>query len=331
MVDKKKALNIVFMGTPGFAVPSLEKIIESGYRVVGVVTVADKPAGRGYKLQESEVKKAALKHGVPVMQPSDLADSSFLNQLRTLNTNLIVVVAFRKMPEELWRLPELGTFNLHGSLLPDYRGAAPLNWAVINGEKETGVTTFFLDEKIDTGALIDHAKIAIGENETVGQVHDKLMLIGADLVLHTIESIEKGEVKSVPQSKITVTKQIKKAPKIFKKDCQINWGKTAVEVYNLIRGLSPYPAAYTTLVHPNGKKMKVKIYESVSSSRNDSGAETDAVKGLAGKIQTDQKNHLKVYCSAGSIDVLTLQPEGKREMSVADFLRGKNLDGCIFS
>ncbi|MFT6715868.1 MAG: methionyl-tRNA formyltransferase [Saprospiraceae bacterium] len=320
MTVGKKALKIVFMGTPGFAVPSLEILISNGYNVVGVVTVADKPAGRGYKLQESEVKKSAVKHGIKVMQPTDLKDSEFIADLNSLGTNLIVVVAFRKMPKEVWGLPELGTFNLHGSILPNYRGAAPLNWALINGEKETGVTTFFLDEKIDTGELIDHAKIKIGKNHTVGDVHDVLMEVGAKLVLKTVQSIEKGEVKAIPQSEVNVKTEIKKAPKIFKATCEVSWGKSGNMVHNLIRGLSPYPAAFSTLSFPNGKKMKMKLFKSEYS---------DGL-GEQGSIETDQKTFLKVYCGDGAVNIIELQPEGKKRMKTTDFLRGKDLTGCCF-
>jgi len=320
MNSTKKALKIVFMGTPGFAVPSLETIIANGYNVVGVVTVADKPAGRGYKLQESDVKKSAVKHGIKVMQPVDLKSPEFIDELNSLGTNLIVVVAFRKMPEEVWGLPKFGTFNLHGSILPNYRGAAPLNWAVINGEKETGVTTFFLDEKIDTGELIDHAKINIEDNDTVGDIHDQLMDVGAQLVLKTVQRIEKGEVKTVPQSEVKLTNEIKKAPKIFKATCEVSWNKSGKEVHNLIRGLSPYPAAFSTLCFPDGKKMKVKLFKSEYSEGN----------GKEGQIETDQKTFLKIFCNQGAVEILALQPEGKKRMKTTDFLRGKDLTGCSF-
>lgn len=320
MTSIKKSLNIVFMGTPGFAVPSLEIIIDSGYNVVGVVTVADKPAGRGYKLQESDVKKSAVKHGVKVMQPTDLKSPEFIQELKDLGTNLIVVVAFRKMPEEVWGLPELGTFNLHGSILPNYRGAAPLNWAVINGETETGVTTFFLDEKIDTGELIDHSKIKIGKNDTVGDIHDELMGVGAKLVLKTVQRIEAGSVETVPQSEVKIINEIKKAPKIFKTTCEVSWNKSGNEVHNLIRGLSPYPAAFSTLNFPSGKKMKVKLFKSEYCDE----------QGKEGTIETDQKTFLKIFCKQGAVSVLSLQPEGKKRMKTTDFLRGKDLTGCFF-
>lgn len=308
------------MGTPGFAVPSLEILVTNGYNVVGVVTVADKPAGRGYKLQESEVKKAAVKHGIKVMQPLDLKAPEFIDELKFLQTNLIVVVAFRKMPEEVWGLAKLGTFNLHGSILPNYRGAAPLNWAVINGEKETGVTTFFLDEKIDTGELIDHTKIKIGDDATVGDIHDQLMGVGAELVLKTVQRIEKGDVKTIPQSKVVMSEDIKKAPKIFKKTCQVAWSKAGQEVHNLIRGLSPYPAAFSTLCFPDGKTLKVKLFKSTFCSD----------QGKEGQIETDQKTYLKVFCNQDAVNIVALQPEGKKRMLTTDFLRGKDLAGCYF-
>jgi len=311
------------MGTPGFAVPSLDIILANGYDVVGVVTVPDKPAGRGYKLQESDVKKSAVQHGLKVLQPADLKDYEFIDELKNLGTNLIVVVAFRKMPEEVWGLPELGTFNLHGSLLPNYRGAAPINWAVINGETETGVTTFFLDEKIDTGELIDNFKIPVGINDTVGDVHDKLMLVGADLVLKTVKRIEEGEVITIPQDQIKLAKEVKKAPKIFKTTCKVSWSAKASIVHNLIRGLSPYPTAFSTLCFPDGKKIKVKLFKSEIA---------DSVEGQiqAGQIDTDQKTYLKVFCGEGAVTIIALQPEGKKRMQTTDFLRGRDLTGCFF-
>lgn len=323
MLTAQKKLNIVFMGTPGFAVPSLEILINNHYNVVGVVTVADKPAGRGYKLKESEVKTSAKKHGVEIMQPTDLKSPEFIQRLKDLGTNLIVVVAFRKMPKEVWGLPEFGTFNLHGSLLPNYRGAAPLNWAIINGEKQTGVTTFFLDEKIDTGAIIDSKKIDIGENDTVGDIHDLLMELGANLVLETVQKIEKAEVKAIDQADI-VGDSIKKAPKIFKFDCEINWNKPSKEVHDLIRGLSPYPTAFSSLHFPNGKKIKVKLFETSlrDSLTNHAGEE--------GQLVTDQKSFLRIHCKVGTIEVHSIQPEGKRRMKTSEFLRGKKLEGCHF-
>lgn len=316
-----KALNILFMGTPGFAVPSLEILLENNYNVVGVVTVADKPAGRGYQLQESDVKKAAVKHGLKILQPMDLKAPEFLQELGDLKVNLIVIVAFRKLPKEVWAMPAYGTFNLHGSLLPNYRGAAPLNWALINGEKETGVTTFFLDEKIDTGELIDSRSIAISENDTVGDVHDQLMMIGAALVLKTVQAIENETYSLTNQNDVLKGKEAKKAPKIFKKDCELIWTKPANEIHDLVRGLSPYPAAYSTLLAPDGSKKKIKIFRTEKVSQ----------KGNAGEVVTDGIGSLIICCGNNEgVKVLELQPEGKKRMKTADYLRGNKLTGCQF-
>lgn len=311
------------MGTPDFAVPSLEILLNNNHHVVGVVTVADKPAGRGYKLQESAVKKAAVKHGLPVLQPVDLKSPDFLKQLTELKIDLIVIVAFRKLPKEVWAMPPKGTFNLHGSLLPNYRGAAPLNWAVINGEQETGVTTFFLDEKIDTGELIDSAKIAINENDTVGDIHDALMEVGAELVLKTVESINDSSYTLTKQGDILKGQSPKLAPKIFKENCKIDWAKPSTEIHNLIRGLSPYPAAYSELESENGKTTKMKIFLSKRTS--------ESSFGKIGEILTDDKTFINVVCDNNEVlSILELQPEGKKRMKAVDYLRGNKISNCFF-
>ena len=320
MSENKNKLRIVFMGTPDFAVPSLEILVKNGFNVVGVITVPDKPAGRGYHLQESAVKKAATVLGIKVMQPEKLKAKKFIQELSDLNANLFIVVAFRKLPDVIWKMPAMGTFNLHGSILPDYRGAAPLNWAVMNGEKETGVTTFFIDEKIDTGSVILTSKIPIHENDTVGNIHDSLMEIGADLVLKTVQAIEIGNVQTTPQAILLNGKESKEAPKIFKETCLINWSKSAETVHNHIRGLSPYPTAYSNINFTDGKKLAVKIFLSEKSNENLN----------IGEIKTDQKTFLQIGCATGSILIKEIQPEGKRKMSIDEFLRGKNLDGASF-
>ncbi|HRN03956.1 MAG TPA: methionyl-tRNA formyltransferase, partial [Muribaculaceae bacterium] len=242
----KKDLKIVFLGTPDFAVPSLDRIVSSGYNVVGVVTMPDKPAGRGHRMYMSPVKEYALAHGLHLMQPEKLRDSSFVNELQSLNADLFVVIAFRMLPQVVWQMPRLGTFNLHASLLPDYRGAAPINWAVINGDTHTGVTTFFLKHEIDTGDVIDQCAIDITDEDNVGTVHDRLMALGADLVERTLAHIVAGDLKTTPQSAMA-SKQCRPAPKIFRETCHIDWTRPAIEVHNLVRGLSPYPGAWTTL------------------------------------------------------------------------------------
>jgi methionyl-tRNA formyltransferase len=298
--------NIVFMGTPDFAVASLAKLVDNGWNVVGVITAPDKPAGRGRQLQESAVKKYALEKGLKVLQPTNLKSPEFQIELKALNADIQVVVAFRMLPESVWNMPPLGSINLHGSLLPQYRGAAPINWAVINGEKETGVSTFLLQHEIDTGKIIFQEKIAIGENDTAGIVHDKLMEVGANLVLKTIEAIDKGDYPQIEQDHVT---DIKHAPKIFKEDCKINWEKTSGEIHNLVRGLSPYPTAWTTL---NGKILK--IYET----------------RIANCPQTLQPGELflsKNQIFAGTagndcLEIIQLQLEGKKRVQADEFIRG---------
>jgi len=310
-----KELRIVFMGTPDFAVASLQALVENSYNVVGVVTAPDKPAGRGKKLTESAVKKYAVEKNIKILQPEKLKHPDFLEELKSLKPDLQVVVAFRMLPEVVWAMPPLGTFNLHGSLLPQYRGAAPLNWAVINGETKTGVTTFLLDQKIDTGKILFRKQIKIEKNDTVGDIHDRLMEVGAKLVLKTVDALAKGKVKPIPQSELESDENSKPAPKIFKIDCKINWTKDVETVRNLIRGLSPHPAAWANLVHKGtGRTIPCKIFfaQSVIS------AETAA----PGTIDSDDQSFLNVACGNGWLEITDMQLSGKKRMNAADFLRG---------
>lgn len=311
---KKKELHIVFMGTPDFAVESLRALIENDYNVVGVITAPDKPAGRGYKFQPSAVKKYALSAGLPVLQPENLKNEIFLNKLKRLQADIQVVVAFRMLPEVVWSMPPMGTFNLHASLLPQYRGAAPINWVLINGEKETGVTTFFLKHEIDTGEIIFQEKAPIGENDNAETLHDHLMMLGARLVLKTIDAVITGTVSSLPQSElIKEEKELKPAPKIYKETCRINWNRPVREIHNFIRGLSPYPAAWTEF-KVDGEKMNFKIFTTKASP------ETHQL--LPGEIVTDNKTTLRVAAQDGFIDILDIQLSGKRRMKTRDFLNG---------
>lgn len=302
-------MRIVFMGTPDFAVASLDALNKAGFDIVGVVTAADKPAGRGQKMSESAVKKYAVENGLKLLQPLKLKDPEFINELKQLNADLQVVVAFRMLPEIVWNMPPKGTINLHGSLLPQYRGAAPINHAIINGEKETGVTTFFLKHEIDTGDVIFSAKTAITDEDTAGTLHDKLMHIGADLIVKTVKAIEEDNYTEVPQP---VDAELKAAPKIFKDFCEINWNQDNQTVYNHIRGLSPYPAAFTTL---NGKMLKIFKVLKETATPNDA----------PGTYQTDGKTYLKFATKNGYIVLLELQLEGKKRMLVDEFLRGIRL------
>lgn len=299
-------LRIVFMGTPDFAVPTLRTLLEEGHQVVGVVTAADKPAGRGQKLKESAVKQYAKEKGLPVLQPTNLKSPEFNEELKALRPDLNVVVAFRMLPEVVWDMPTYGTINLHASLLPDYRGAAPINWAIINGETETGVSTFFITHNIDTGDLIYQKKVPIGPDETAGELHDKLMEEGAELVLQSVNAIERGEHPKTPQPQ---TDEIKKAPKITKEMCWIDWQQKLPDIHNLIRGLSPFPGARTSL---NGKILK--IYR----SRAEPAEHQEPIPS----IHTDYKNELKVAVHGGWLHFLDVQVEGKKRMEVEEFLRG---------
>jgi methionyl-tRNA formyltransferase len=311
----QKNLRIVFMGTPRLAVASLDILVKNGCNIVGVITAPDKPAGRGLEVQQSDVKRYAVEKGLHILQPVKLKDEKFLAELRALGADLQIVVAFRMLPETVWTMPPLGTFNLHASLLPQYRGAAPINWAIINGEKETGVTTFFLSHQIDTGNIIYREQVAINENETAGELHDRLMQTGAALVLKTVRSIEKNEVQQIPQEKFKVEgKVLVEAPKIFKEDCRINWNRSLDDVHNFIRGLSPYPAAFTEFTSNDGKKIQAKIFRA--------GKEALLHHENPGTIITDGKDVLKVCVPGGYLSILELQQAGKKRMPVAEFLRG---------
>ncbi len=310
-IPSKKDLRIVFMGTPEFAVASLEALVDAGYQVVGVVTAPDKPAGRGMKLTPVPVKKFAMEHGLRLLQPVKLKDPVFLEELRSLKADLQVVVAFRMLPELVWNMPPLGTINVHGSLLPQYRGAAPINWAIINGEKETGVTTFKLQHEIDTGNILLSESMPIEEDDNAGSVHDKMKALGARLIVKTIDALLSGELKEIPQSHIDIN-DLKHAPKIFTDTCRIDWNQPVEKVQNLIRGLSPYPGAFTIV---NDKMLK--IFSSVSHAREHSFT--------PGKLETDKKSYIRFYCINGYIDCTEIQLEGKKRMKVEDFLRGNTL------
>lgn len=315
----KSDLRIIFMGTPEFAVASLDALVAGGYNVVGVVTMPDKPAGRGYKMQFSAVKEYALAHNLPLLQPEKLKNEDFLNALRALKADLQIVVAFRMLPEVVWAMPRLGTFNLHGSLLPQYRGAAPINWAIINGEKETGVTTFFLQQEIDTGDLILQRKTPISDSDNAGTIHDRLMEIGAKAVTDTVDAILAGTVTATPQHHDGA---LKAAPKIFKETCRIDWHKTCDEVFNFVRGLSPYPTAWTEL-HENGNAVAIKIFEVER--------EPAAHHLACGTLVADGKKMLKVAVKDGFVQIKSLQTAGKRRMQADEWLRGSRLcEGAVF-
>lgn len=315
---EKKDLRIVFFGTPEFAVESLKALVENDYNVVGVVTVPDKPAGRGRHLLESDVKQYAVSQGLHVMQPVKLKDEAFVDELRSLDAHLFIVIAFRMLPEVVWGMPPMGTFNLHASLLPKYRGAAPINWAVMNGDKVTGVTTFFLKHEIDTGDVIEQRSIEIGRQDNVGVVYDRLMTLGAGMVLNTVDSIVAGEVKAIPQDQmLTAGEQPTPAPKIFKETCRIDWTRTAEEVYNHTRGLSPYPAAWTTLVDDKGTESVIKIYET--------GEPEPTQDLIPGTIKADGKT-MRVACADGWLEIKQLQLAGKKRMEADAFMRGFTLN-----
>lgn len=303
-----KSLRIVFMGTPEFAVASLRALHESAHNVVGVVTVADKPAGRGLQMQPSAVKQYAVDHNIPVLQPLKLKDPEFIAALQALQADLFVIVAFRMLPEVVWSMPPMGSINLHGSLLPRYRGAAPINRAIMNGDTETGVTTFFLQHEIDTGRVIRREKMAIGPDMNAGQLHDQMMAVGAKTLLATLNAIADGSATAVEQEQLqTPSEDIPAAPKIFKDDCRIDWSETVQEVHNHVRGLSPYPAAWTML---QGKTLKVYEGKMLPDYR------------VTGELETDGKSYLYFPCADGAYSVTMLQLEGKKRMGVEEFLRG---------
>lgn len=307
-----KDLRIVFMGTPEFAVHSLRALVEGGYNIVAVVTTPDKPAGRGQKMHQSDVKVYAESVGLKVLQPVKLKDEEFVEEFRALNADLGVVIAFRMLPEIIWSMPRLGTFNLHASLLPQYRGAAPINWAVINGDKVSGITTFMLKHEIDTGDVIERREVEITNDDTAGTLHDKLMEVGRDAVLSTVEKIAAGDYEAIPQDNLTKG-ELRPAPKIFKEDCRIDWKNEGEKIALLIRGLSPYPAAWTPLFDAEGSECgSIKIFK----------AQFVAGGSLAvGEIKADTRT-LEIGCADGRLSILELQMAGKRRMGVEDFLRG---------
>lgn len=316
----EKKIRIAYFGTPEFAASQLEAILKAGYEVAVVVTMPDKPAGRGRKIQYSDVKKTALEHNLPLLQPEKLKDPMFLEQLASFQANLFIVVAFRMLPAVVWQMPELGTFNLHASLLPQYRGAAPINFAIINGETETGLTTFFLNEEIDKGAVIMREQVAIRPDETAGELHDELMVLGNQVVVETIRKIENDEARALPQDTLSENLILKPAPKISKEFCNIDWGQDCQTVYNHIRGLSPYPAAHTSILSENGEVIELKIFSSV--------IEHCLPEVPIGSVVTDNKKYLKIALKDGFIHLTQVQQAGKKAMPIADFLRGTQLLGA---
>lgn len=309
---KKENLKIVFFGTPEFAVASLDALVKKGFNIAAVVTMPDKIAGRGHKMIQSDVKKYAVENNLPLLQPEKLKSPEFLQNLRDINADLFIVIAFRMLPEAVWAMPTLGTFNLHGSLLPKYRGAAPINRAIMNGETETGITTFFLKHEIDTGDMIEQRRIEIKPQDNAGTIHDRLMELGAECVVHTVESILDGSLKTEPQSE----GEFIPAPKIFKEDCQIDWNRTQKEIFNHVRGLSPYPAAWSIMKTSNGKTFDVKIFEVAPIS---------AIHSLKpGEIKIDNKKMFVGCGEDGCIEILSLQPAGKKRMETSAFLLGYN-------
>ncbi len=312
---KKEDLRIVFLGTPEFAVESLDALVSNSFNIVGVVTMPDKPAGRGHKLLHSAVKQYALAHNLHLMQPVNLKDEAFVDELRSLNADLFIVIAFRMLPKVVWQMPRLGTFNLHASLLPRYRGAAPINRAVMNGDTETGVTTFMLKHEIDTGDILGQERIGIGPDDCVGDVHDRLMHIGARLTLDTVNHIIAGDLKPVPQDELLQGEEPTPAPKIFKEDCRIDWNRPAREVHNLVRGLSPYPAAWTMMSVSGGEPSMVKILKTVL--RPELPATTPGNVTINGDT-------ISVECADHVVDIERLQPSGKRPMTAAEYLRGQS-------
>lgn len=301
------------MGTPDFAVASLDAICKAGYEVAAVVTVPDRKVGRGQKVAFSPVKNYAVEHNLPLLQPDRLKDETFVAELRAINADLFVVVAFRMLPQVVWGMPPMGTFNLHASLLPQYRGAAPINWALINGEQQTGVTTFMLNERIDEGGLLMQQSTPISPDDTAETLHDRLAAMGAPMVVETIKGLVNGELKPQPQP---MGEKTKPAPKIFKEDCAIDWHKGGDEIYNFVRGLSPYPAAIMTMIDDRGQRHGFKVYEVTYEKGDDT---------MPGTLKTDSKKYLKVGCNGGYINILSLQIEGKRRNSIEEFLRGHDI------
>ena len=314
---KKEDLRIVYMGTPDFAVESLRCLVEGGYNVVGVITMPDKPAGRGHKLQFSPVKQYALEQNLPLLHPEKLKDEAFVEALREWKADLQIVVAFRMLPEVVWNMPRLGTFNLHASLLPQYRGAAPINWAVINGDTETGITTFFLRHEIDTGEVIQQVRIPIADTDDVGIVHDKLMMLGGKLVTETVDAILNDAVKPIPQEEMAVVGELRPAPKIFKDTCRIDWNQSVKRIYDFIRGLSPYPAAWSELLQPDGEAVVMKIFETEKIIQSH--------QLTPGTLLTDGKTYIHVAATDGFIGIRVLQLPGKKRLKTDELLRGFRL------
>ena len=312
-------MRIVYFGTPEFAASQLEAILAAGYEVSAVVTAPDKPAGRGKKIQCSEVKKTALEHSLSILQPEKLKDPAFLDTLASFQADLFIVVAFRMLPAVVWKMPPLGTFNLHASLLPQYRGAAPINHAIINGETMTGLTTFFLNEEIDKGSIIMQEQVTIRPDETAGELHDELMVLGNKVVLETIRKIEQHDYQAVKQEELIQGNALKEAPKIFKDFCYVRWDQDCINIYNHIRGLSPYPAAHTRLVSEEGDSMEMKIYAAtIEACRHELSQ---------GCVMTDNKTFLKIATSDGFIHLTRIQQAGKQAMNIEDFLRGCHFNG----
>jgi len=320
----KKDLRIVYMGTPDFAVEPLKLLVENNYNIVGVVTNPDKPAGRGQKIQESTVKIYAKSKKLNILQTHKFRDEVFLNELRSLNADLQIVVAFKMLPEIVWDMPRIGTFNLHASLLPQYRGAAPINWAIINGDNKTGVSTFFLKHEIDTGNIIFQEEVSINENDTAGIIHDKLMHKGSQLVIKTVDAILDNNFPQIDQKDVNLSdSDIKHAPKIFKKDCKIDWQKDLNSIHNLIRGLSPYPAAWTEIKNKEKKQIQLKVFQSTKEIKEHNTPN--------GTLLTDNKTFLKVAVQGGFIEIIELQLAGKKRISISEFLRGfQNISDYTF-
>ena len=319
------------MGSPDFAVEALRQLVEGGYNVVGVITMPDKPAGRGHKIQYSPVKQYALEQNLPLLQPEKLKDEAFVEALREWKADLQIVVAFRMLPEVVWNMPRLGTFNLHASLLPQYRGAAPINWAVINGDTETGITTFFLKHEIDTGEVIQQVRVPIADTDNVEVVHDKLMMLGGKLVLETVDAILNGTVKPIPQEEMAVVGELRPAPKIFKETCRIDWNQPVKKIYDFIRGLSPYPAAWSELIASEKESVVVKIFEVEKIvKKNDKRCRNSRGRFCkVGSIETDGKKYIKVSVPGGFVSILSLQLPGKKRLKIDELLRGYHLeDGC---
>lgn len=313
----KQDLRIVYMGTPDFAVETLRLLVERQYNVVAVVTMPDKPAGRGHKIQYSPVKQYALSVGLPILQPEKLKDEAFIEELRSYKADLQIVVAFRMLPQIVWDMPPMGTFNLHASLLPQYRGAAPLNWAIMNGDKETGITTFFLTHEIDTGKVIQRRSIPIADNDNVGVIHDKLMCMGAEMVCETVDNIIADNITAIPQEELMTDQPLRPAPKIFKETCHLDFTRNVIELHNQVRGLSPYPAAWCEFVSPDENITGVKVFEtSIQECQHNKPY---------GAIITDGKRNIQIACERGLLNILSLQLAGKKRLSAEELLRGFRL------